>query len=88
MFFKNTRKNYVQQTVFILTENDLLCNKPFGFQKPDFTDYAIVHLAHQIHGMFNKNIYILGVFIDLPKTFDIADHKILSKKFHTLCNEK
>ena len=46
-----------------LTENNLLYNKHFGFQKGNSTDHAIVQLADQIHKMFNKNIYTLGVFI-------------------------
>ena len=33
------------------------------------TDHAIAQFAHQIQ-MLNKNIYTLGVFIDLSKTFD------------------
>ena len=48
-----------------LTENNLLCNKQFGFKKGHSTGHAIAQLADQIHEMFNKNIYTLGVFIDL-----------------------
>ena len=51
-----------------LTENNLLYNKQFGFQKEHFPDHAIVQLADQIHEIFNKNIYTLGAFIDLSKT--------------------
>ena len=51
-----------------LTENNLLYNKQFGFQKEHSPDHAIVQLADQIHEIFDKNIYTVGAFIDLSKT--------------------
>ena len=38
------------------TENNLLYNKQFGFQKGHSTNHAIVQVADQIHKKFNKNI--------------------------------
>ena len=55
----------------------MLYNKQFGFQKGHSTDIA--QLADQIHEMFNKNIYRLGVLIDVFKAFDTVNHKILLK---------
>ena len=63
-----------------LTENNLLYKKQFVFQKGHATDHATVKLANQIHKMFNKNIYTLRVFVDLPTVFDTVNNKIRLKK--------
>ena len=60
--------------------NTLLYDKPFGFQKGHSSDHAIVQLADQIHEMFDKTIYTLGVSIDLSKEFDTVNQKSLLKK--------
>ena len=54
--------------------------KRFGFQAGHSTNHAIVQLLGQIYDNFEDNKYTLGVFIDLSKTFDTVDHKILLSK--------
>ena len=42
--------------------------------------HAIAPLVDQIYEAFEKNEYALGLFIDLSKAFNTADHSILLKK--------
>ena len=65
------------------SENNILYEKYFGFQKQHSTDHTIVHLVNEILKSFDNNCYTLGVFIDLSKAFDTVDHNVLLKKlFH------
>ena len=62
-------------------EEKSLYSKQFGFQKSYSTDHAIVHLVDQIYEFSENDSYILGVFIDLSKVFDSADHSFnIAKK--------
>ena len=63
-----------------LTENNVLFNKQFGFQAGHSTEHALLELVDQISNTFNDKNYLLGIFIDLSKAFDTADHKILIQK--------
>ena len=60
-----------------LAENQMLYSKQFGFQRGHPTEHAIMQLIDQINSIFEKNNFTLGVFIDLSKVFDTADHDIL-----------
>ena len=63
-----------------LTDSNILYKKQFGFQTGHSTEHAIIHLVDQINTNFEKDQYTLGVFIDLSKVFDTAEHKILIAK--------
>ena len=79
--FSKVLKRIVYNRLYkYLYEESLLYSKQFGFQKGHSTDHAIVHLVDQIYESFENDNYTLGVFIDLFKAFDTADHSILLKK--------
>ena len=61
-------------------ENKLLFPKQFGFQINSSTEHAILELVRNITKSFEKNEYVLGVFIDLKKAFDTVNHEILLHK--------
>ena len=67
-----------------LIENNVLCFKQSGFQNGHSTDNAVAQLVVQIIESFVNNKYILGVLINLWKTFDTADHSIFSKNWNYL----
>ena len=63
-----------------LDSKGLLYEKQFDFQRSNSTEHAILQLTTDITGSFEKMEHTHGVFRDLSKTFDIADHQILIKK--------
>ena len=57
----------------------LLYEKQFGFQRNNSIEHPILQLTRDITSFCEKGEYTLGVFIDLPKAFDIVDHQISLK---------
>ena len=70
-----------------LAEEKILHQKQVVFQTGHLTDHAIVTLVDQIHKFFEDGHHILDVFIDLLKSFGIADDSILLKKLE-ICGIK
>ena len=63
-----------------LSDNNALYRKQFGFQENQSTEHSIVQLVDKINCSFEKNLFTLGIFIDLSKAFYSVDHKILITK--------
>ena len=63
-----------------LSDNNALYRKQFGFQENQSTEHSIVQLVVKINCSFEKNLFTLGIFIDLSKAFYTVDHKTLITK--------
>ena len=71
-----------------LTKNSILYKIQFGFEKAHSKSHTILELINEITNAFEKNMYTLGVFVDLSKAFDTVNNDILlSKLKHYRINE-
>ena len=52
----------------------------FGFRKNNSTGHAMHHTYNIIKKGLKSKKHILGIFIELSKTFDTLDHKLLLRK--------
>ena len=62
-----------------LKNNNLLFDKQYRFQLYNSTEHAILRLNNDISSFFERREYTLGIFIDLSKAFDTADHETFLK---------
>ena len=44
--------------------------KQFGFQKTHCIEHVTIQLVDQTNSSFEKNLFTLGIFIDISKAFD------------------
>ena len=70
VFPKTLEKIMYNRIYNYFVENKLLFPKQFGFQINTSTEHAILNLVRNITKSFEKNEYVLGVFIDRRKAFD------------------
>ena len=62
----------------------ILYEKHFGFKAHHSTDHVFVELVDSIFCSFNERKHTIGIFADLSKVFDTADHDILTKILHCM----
>ena len=63
-----------------LTNNLILHQNQFGFHSKLSTTMALLELPDKLSAAIDDKLITIGVFIDVAKTFDTVDHKILMVK--------
>ena len=67
-----------------LDENNLICEKQYGFRKNHSTEYAALHIVDFLNYQLDANKIPVSVYLDLSKAFDSLSHKILLDKIKHL----
>ena len=60
-----------------LNKNKVLSSFQLGFQNKHSTNHALISLTEMIQSALDSDQFTCGVFIDLQRTFDTVDHKIV-----------
>ena len=63
-----------------LENNDLLYKNQYGFLKNRTTVHNILQLTNRVARDLGEKKYVIGVFLDLRKAFDVVSHDILLQK--------
>ena len=64
----------------LLNNNNLIYLLQFGFKQKYSTSHALINLTQNIRQTLDEDSFGFGIFVDLQKTFDTVDHKILLQK--------
>ena len=81
---KILEKFVANQLVNHLEYNKLRYEHQYGFQRGKSTVHNLTHLTNFVLKELNEKKFVIEVFLDLKKAFDIVNHAILLKKFKHL----
>ena len=69
-----------KRIIGVLNCTKSLYKKQYGFQKHFATAHLIISLIEHVEKELDNKLSVCGIFIDLQKSFDTVDHKLLLHK--------
>ena len=87
MSYVNTLNNSIvapeisiaEVTNVIIDSNQIIYKYQFGFRQCHSTQQSIISLVEKITRSLDSRDIVIGIFLDLKKTFDTVDHRIMIK---------
>ena len=79
-FSKIFERLIYNRMISFIEKYSILSNTQFGFRKNMSTETALINYINKIHDGLNKKHYVMSIFMDLSKAFDLINHSILKHK--------
>ena len=80
IFNKIMEKLMYERLISYIEKKDILSKARFGFKAEHSTIQAVSLITNKIQKAIEEGLFSCGIFLDLSKDFDTADHKILVSK--------
>ena len=84
VFSKLLERLVYNRLIAYITNNKLLYEYQFGFQKGKSTHLALILLVDKITEALDRGECVIGIFLDFSKAFDTVDHNILMMKLEKI----
>ena len=68
--------------LYTFLNNNIIYNLQFGFRQQYYTSHALINITENIRIALDDRNIGCGVFVDLQKAFNTADHQILLAKLN------
>ena len=62
--------------VAFFNEQKVFYDKQFGFQNVFSIVHTIINITENVEKVIDNKLFVCGIFIDLQKAFDAANHNV------------